>query len=126
MTALALPIGAFVAGLAVVLAGDGPDYRTPSVEAAPIAAAALCTTALVLVVLATIRWRNHLVLRVAAWTIGATAIVLSLPFVIWVVGIPVLTWGRALMITSELRPWRLLRHGRSASDSIEHAAPNTG
>jgi hypothetical protein len=113
-TAVALGAGALIAWLAGALAGDGPEYRDPSVDVGALIAMFVVSAGLVLVPLATLRWRSSLLVRWAAWLLGTVAIVGSLPFLVWLVGWPVATWGRALMLSSGVSPLRL-RRPQSAS-----------
>lgn len=113
ITAIALPAGAFIVWFAASVAGEGPEYASPTVTAGATALAAVWSLAPSVLVAGAYRWVHVLAMRIAMWSIGLAAIVCSLPFVVWVVGIPVLTWGRALMLTSDLRPlrslWRTVR-----------------
>lgn len=84
------------------------DSPGPAFSAWLLAMAASILAAMPTVLL--LRWRGG-PLRWTCWLLGLSACIVSIPFLVWLFGIPVLSWGRALMLHSEVRPLARLRGG---------------
>ena len=85
---------------------DGSPGPSFSAWLLAMAASLLAATPTVLL----LRWRGG-PLRWVCWLLGLSACVVSIPYLVWLVGIPVLSWGRAVMLHSGLHPLARLRAG---------------
>jgi hypothetical protein len=94
-TALLLPAALLAALVLAMFAGEGPEYDKPAFEALGlVGAVAGCV---VTSAVALLRRSGGRVARATAGAVAVLVIACGIPLLPWVIGVPLVTWGSAVL-----------------------------